>query len=39
MGISGYNFEIILIIMLGLYGKMSVLRNLEAILVGEKAFF
>ena len=39
MGIAGCGFEIILMIMLGLYRKMPVLRNPEAILVGEKAFF
>ena len=36
--ITGYDFEIILIIMLRLYRKMPILRNLEAILVGEKTF-
>ena len=39
IGMAGYDFEIILIIILGLYGKMPVLQNLEVILIGEKAFF
>ena len=36
---AGCGFKIILIIIFGLYRKMPILRNLEAILVGEKAFF
>ena len=39
IGITGCGFEIISMIMLKLYRKMPVLRNLEAILVGEKVFF
>ena len=36
---AGYGFEIILMIILGLYGKMPVLRNPKAILVNKKVFF
>ena len=36
---AGCGFEIILIIIFRLYRKIPILRNLEAILIGEKAFF
>ena len=39
MGMAGYDFEIILIIIFRLYRKMPILQNLEIILIGEKAFF
>ena len=39
MGIAGYSFEIISIIIFRLYRKMLVLRNLEVILISEKVFF
>ena len=39
MGIIGCGFEIILIIMLGLYKKMPILRNPETILISKKVFF
>ena len=37
--IADCGFEIILIIIFRLYGKMPILRNPEIILIGEKAFF
>ena len=39
MGMAGCDFKIISIIILRLYRKMPVLRNLKVILIGEKAFF